>query len=87
MADVTLGKDIYACTDIITVKEMTEQLSAVSGKTVKTNGLPVEVFKSEDFQKKVGQELWDNMDLFYRRWAPHNLHNLIIGQNADKLYL
>lgn len=67
MADVTLGKDIYACTDIITVKKMTEQLSAVSGKTVKTNGLPVEVFKSEDFQKKVGQELWDNMDLFYRR--------------------
>lgn len=67
MADVALGKDIYACTDIITVKEMADQLSAVSGKTVKTNGLPVEVFKSKDFQKKVGQELWDNMDLFYRR--------------------
>lgn len=67
LTDLALGKDIYACTDVITVKEMAEQLSAVSGKTVKSNGLSVEVFKSEDFQGKIGKELWDNMDLFYRR--------------------
>ncbi|KIR28789.1 hypothetical protein I307_03044 [Cryptococcus deuterogattii 99/473] len=68
-----IGKDIYACTDVITVKEMAEQLSAVSGKTVKSNGLSVEVFKSEDFQGKIGKELWDNMDLFYRRFLKRDV--------------
>ncbi|WVQ78563.1 hypothetical protein IAT38_000649 [Cryptococcus sp. DSM 104549] len=61
-----IGKDIYACTDVVTIQQMADTLSAVSGKKVKTSGLTERVFKSQEYKDKIGEELWENWDLFYR---------------------
>lgn len=58
------GKDMYACTEVLSVGEMAKILSRLSGKDVKTLGLTKEAFQSEGFKKQLGQELWDNWRLF-----------------------
>ena len=55
---------MYACTEVLSVGEMAQVLSRLSGKTVKTLGLSKEAFESEGFKKQLGQELWDNWRLF-----------------------
>jgi hypothetical protein len=56
---------MFAVTDALSVKEMADTLSRISGKTVKTKEIPDQYFLSDDFQKAIGQELWDNWKLFY----------------------
>lgn len=51
--------------DALTIKEMADVLSKISGKTVQTNSMTEEYFFSEEFKKTVGEELWSNWKLFY----------------------
>ena len=65
LADRMTGQDVYAITDIITISEVVEIFSEISGKQVKSLGLSKEAFYSDEFKKQVGAEIWDNFELFY----------------------
>ncbi|AAW41646.1 hypothetical protein CNBB1140 [Cryptococcus deneoformans B-3501A] len=64
--DSWIGKDLQACTDFISLKEMAAKLSKLSGKNVKSNGVSNEIYESQGFIDKVGKELWDNFSVFYK---------------------
>ncbi|RSH93905.1 hypothetical protein EHS25_006557 [Saitozyma podzolica] len=61
------GKDVHACSDVLSIADMAKTLSALSGKDVQPLHLPLEVFNSDGLKAKLGEELWDQWDLFVKR--------------------
>jgi hypothetical protein len=64
-----LGKDVYACSDVLSIADMAKTLSALSGKDVQPLHLPLEVFNSDGLKAKLGDELWDQWDLFVKQYV------------------
>ncbi|WWC69236.1 uncharacterized protein I206_103173 [Kwoniella pini CBS 10737] len=62
-----IGKDIQACSDIISVAQMASTLSDVAETKFDTLELSKEEFYSEDYKKKTDKEIWVNMEMFYRK--------------------
>jgi hypothetical protein len=63
---VEIGKDVHAVTDVISIADMAQTLSELSGKKVTTLHLTKEAFNNAGFKEKIGEELWDNWNLFYQ---------------------
>ncbi|WVQ83962.1 hypothetical protein IAT38_006107 [Cryptococcus sp. DSM 104549] len=53
-----IGKDMFACSAVISVSEMADVLSKLAGSKVKTLQVPKEVFYSEEHKAACGEELW-----------------------------
>ena len=64
--------------EIIKLSDMARVLSEVSGKKVNTPHMTREEFYDPELPKKVGPELWENMDIFYKKYV-NILHGLRRG--------
>ncbi|WVQ98913.1 hypothetical protein IAU59_006044 [Kwoniella sp. CBS 9459] len=71
------GKDLETCASDLTVSEMAEVLSKLSGKKVVTNQLNNDAFYSDGLKQALGQELWDNWKLFVENKITRNVKESI----------
>jgi hypothetical protein len=60
---------VHACSDVLSIADMAKTLSALSGKDVQPLHLPLEVFNSDGLKAKLGEELWDQWDLFVKQYV------------------
>ncbi|WWC72314.1 uncharacterized protein I206_106276 [Kwoniella pini CBS 10737] len=56
--DKWIGKDIYATTSSLTIREMADVLSKIGGVQVSTLGVSKSYFYSNENKNSVGEELW-----------------------------
>ncbi|WWC64916.1 uncharacterized protein I303_107530 [Kwoniella dejecticola CBS 10117] len=56
--DKWIGKDMYATTSSLTVKEMAGVISKIGGVKVDTRGVGKEEFYSDGLRQAVGEEMW-----------------------------
>ncbi|OCF36608.1 hypothetical protein I317_00653 [Kwoniella heveanensis CBS 569] len=71
------GKDLETCTSDLTIAEMADVLSKISGKKVVTNSLNNDAFYSDGLKQALGQELWDNWKLFVENKITRNVKESI----------
>ncbi|WRT67345.1 uncharacterized protein IL334_004315 [Kwoniella shivajii] len=62
--DKWISKDMYAVTGDPTIAEMAATLSEISGKKVEPLHMTKKAFNSEETKKQLGEEMWDNWNLF-----------------------
>lgn len=60
---------MHACSDVLSIADMAKTLSALSGKDVQPLHLPLEAFNSDGLKAKLGEELWDQWDLFVKQYV------------------
>ncbi|WVF72003.1 hypothetical protein IAT40_006814 [Kwoniella sp. CBS 6097] len=71
------GKDLETVTSDLTISQMADVLSKLSGKKVVTNGLNKEAFDSDGLKQALGQEMWDNWNLFVNNKITRNVKESI----------